>query len=220
MSMVETWPGQLPFCFPVNAHQCDQIWWTFATLAKFYQSGAYFWAFGIILILLWQKCFAIGQVFVAVDGQIFYNNLAIWSHWSPSPSLSSPSPSTSLSRRQRHRRHHRRRWGKNKSRVSPWGESSAFVARLRLEIMANHPYVRPNEPTNQLELILCHLFLCGGLEAVWPDLAKFRHFGKILKVFGQFLVGTFSILQTFEPTWVIFMLRANFHCCKWPKIEN
>ena len=23
--------------------------------------------------------------------------------------------------------------------------------------------------------------------AVWPDLAKFRHFGKILQVFGQFL---------------------------------
>ena len=34
------------------------------------------------------------------------------------------------------------------------------------------------------------------LQPMWPDLAKFRHFGKISKVFGQFLDGLFSICQT------------------------
>ena len=37
--------------------------------------------FGKNLILLWQKCDAIGQVCIVADGQIFLNTLAIWSHW-------------------------------------------------------------------------------------------------------------------------------------------
>ena len=36
--------------------------------------------FGKIMILLWQKCFTIGQVLIAIDGQIRLSNLAIWSH--------------------------------------------------------------------------------------------------------------------------------------------
>ena len=35
---------------------------------------------GIILKLLWQKLYGIGQIFIAVRGQILKNNLAIWSH--------------------------------------------------------------------------------------------------------------------------------------------
>ena len=36
--------------------------------------------FGKILMLLWQKCYAIGQVFIVADEKIIENNLAIWSH--------------------------------------------------------------------------------------------------------------------------------------------
>ena len=48
------------------------------------------------------------------------------------------------------------------------------------------------------------------LRTVWPDLVKFRHFGKILKVFGQFLKGLINICQNFESTWHIFMLSGKF----------
>ena len=36
------------------------------------------------------------------------------------------------------------------------------------------------------------------------DLAKFRRFGKILKVIGQFFGGLYSIWQTFVPFWHFF----------------
>ena len=39
-----------------------------------------YWVFGQILILLGQKCNAVGQVLIFLDGHILYNNLAIWSH--------------------------------------------------------------------------------------------------------------------------------------------
>ena len=38
------------------------------------------------------------------------------------------------------------------------------------------------------------------IHLVWPDLAIFCHFGKVLKVFGQFLDGLFSIWINFVPT--------------------
>ena len=37
--------------------------------------------FGKISILLWQKCYAFGQIVIAVKGQIFFLKKAIWSHW-------------------------------------------------------------------------------------------------------------------------------------------
>ena len=36
---------------------------------------------GKMLLLLWQKTNAIGQIFVTVNGQILRIDLAIWSHW-------------------------------------------------------------------------------------------------------------------------------------------
>ena len=48
------------------------------------------------------------------------------------------------------------------------------------------------------------------LEAVYPDLAKLCHFGKILCV-RQIFEGLFSSWQNVEPT------LANFRCCKSPK---
>ena len=40
-------------------------------------------------------------------------------------------------------------------------------------------------------------------------MAKFRHFGKILKVFVQFLDGSFGIRQTFVPTLAFLCYLAN-----------
>ena len=47
----------------------------------------------------------------------------------------------------------------------------------------------------------------------WPDLAKFRHFGNMLKVFG-------NCLRVYLAFGKIFCFLADFHCCKWPKIEQ
>ena len=58
------------------------------------------------------------------------------------------------------------------------------------------------------------------LHAVWPDLAKFRHFCNILKVFGQFLKLLFGIWQNFEHNWANYMFWANLHCYKRPNIEK
>ena len=46
--------------------------------------------------------------------------------------------------------------------------------------------------------------------SVWPNLAKFWHFGKILKVIGNFLGGLFSIWQNLKPTWIKFMPLSKF----------
>ena len=66
--------------------QCDQMWRNLATLVKFKKSLTKFFrvylVFGKILQLLWQKCNAIGQVCTVTDGEIFKDNLAIWSHCS------------------------------------------------------------------------------------------------------------------------------------------
>ena len=42
--------------------------------------------------------------------------------------------------------------------------------------------------------------------AVWPDLAKFRHFGNILKVFGPFFEWPIQYLANFCTNLGIFML--------------
>ena len=59
------------------------------------------------------------------------------------------------------------------------------------------------------------------LKRVWPDLAKFRHFGKIKKAKGQFWNDLFSIWQKFEPIFSNFKwLLANFHWSKRPNIQQ
>ena len=47
------------------------------------------------------------------------------------------------------------------------------------------------------------------VEAVWPDLAKFR-FGKILKGFRNLFAGVFSILQKLESTLAKILLLGKF----------
>ena len=57
--------------------------------------------------------------------------------------------------------------------------------------------------------------------AVLPDLSKFRHFGKILKIVWPFLEKVFSIWQKCEPAWANFLyFWANFYFSKWPNIEE
>ena len=59
------------------------------------------------------------------------------------------------------------------------------------------------------------LLLLPPLRSVWPDLAKFHHFVKILKVFGNFSTVYFPI---FESTLDFLCHWANFHCNEWQKI--
>ena len=56
-----------------------------------------------------------------------------------------------------------------------------------------------------------------GQGAVWPDLAKFRHLGKILTVFGNFLIAYLVFRKLFNLLWYIFCYWAILHCCTWPK---
>ena len=59
-----------------------------------------------------------------------------------------------------------------------------------------------------------------SLQPLSPVLAKFRHFGKLLKVFVQFSDGLLSIWKPFVPTLAFLCNWPNCHCCKWPKIEQ
>ena len=50
----------------------DQIWRNSGTILKVYVKFLrVYLVFGNMFILLWQKCYAIEQVFIVVDGQIF-----------------------------------------------------------------------------------------------------------------------------------------------------
>ena len=41
----------------------------------------FYFFFGEMLNLLWQICDIVGLIFSVANGQIFKNNLTIWSHW-------------------------------------------------------------------------------------------------------------------------------------------
>ena len=48
-------------------------------------------------------------------------------------------------------------------------------------------------------------------DPVGPDLAKFHHFGKMLKVFGNYLRVNFIFGQILlNPLWLIFMILGKF----------
>ena len=56
-----------------------------------------------------------------------------------------------------------------------------------------------------------------NLEAVWPDLAKFRHFGKMTQIFKWLR----DYLAKFGPTLAkLLCFWTAFQCCKWPNIEK
>ena len=57
----------------------SQFWPNLKSLGQFLRV---YLLLGKNLDQLWQILYAIGQVFIDVNGQILKNNLAIWSHWS------------------------------------------------------------------------------------------------------------------------------------------
>ena len=59
--------------------------------------------------------------------------------------------------------------------------------------------VSPFEPFNTPSNCFWKRFLFYP-PSVWPDLAKFRHFGNILQMFCQLFEGLISMWQTFKPT--------------------
>ena len=61
----------------------------------------------------------------------------------------------------------------------------------------------------------------GHWQEVWPDLAKFCHFGKKCTSPSQMFDSLFLIWQNAEPTLAnLWHYLANFHCCKWPHFEK
>ena len=58
-------------------------------------------------------------------------------------------------------------------------------------------------------------------QTVWPDLAKFRHFGKKFNRLWQFCMAYLvlgKILNQLLQLNVCYLL--NFLCCKWPKLKT
>ena len=54
-------------------------------------------------------------------------------------------------------------------------------------------------------------------QSVRPDLAKFRHFGTILKVFGKLMRVYLVFGKSFKLTLAkMLCCWASFHCCRWP----
>ena len=56
--------------------------------------------------------------------------------------------------------------------------------------------------------------------SVWPDLAKFRHFGNILKVFGICLWVNFELGTLLKLIWQFGCNVEKIQSHKWPKIEH
>ena len=66
--------------------QCDLIWWSFSTMANFKSSANIYLVqanYGTYIV----QFFATGSIFIAENGQLLANNLAIWSHWSYSTKM-------------------------------------------------------------------------------------------------------------------------------------
>ena len=66
----------------------------------------------------------------------------------------------------------------------------------------------------------CSITLCTSIGPVWPDLAKFRHFGKTFKVLGNF----WRLIYYLGKFWADFgkfcMSWGKSYWCKWPKFKN
>ena len=55
--------------------------------------------------------------------------------------------------------------------------------------------------THKVNIVVLHLPTFEGLfVTVWPDLPKFHHFGKMLKIFGNFFRVTLVFGKNLEPT--------------------
>ena len=60
----------------------------------------------------------------------------------------------------------------------------------------------------------------GESSSVWPNLAKFRHHGKIFQTFDKCMTVHF-FGKMLKPTRAnLLHYWANFYCCKWPNLKN
>ena len=86
-------------------------------------------------------------------------------------------------------------------------------------------------PKQKNQFLSCSIFLSkfrslqaffSALLTVWPDLAKFRHCGKLFQVLANILrVYLVCIWQNVETNLVTFVCHwATFYCCKWKKLKN
>ena len=157
---------------------------------------------GKILITPWQF-FAVIQLSFFTMAKYFHNNLAIWSHFNSIKEfclflflmlkLLSTSSSSSTSTAATcffyyfttwdHVSRRRRLVVPNSCfRKQPFAQNFVF----NLTYLAGNSTYLPNYPPTYLP--------------VWPDLAKFRHFGTTLKHFGHFeSVRLVGICQNYEP---------------------
>ena len=62
------------------------------------------------------------------------------------------------------------------------------------------------------------IILLGSRGPEWPDLAKFRLFGKLLRVAGNFLTDSWVFCQIANQSWQMFCAFGQFS--KWPNIEK
>ena len=124
-------------------------------------------------------------------------------------------------------------WGKNKMKVIVCGHATATAtaskpARNTWLHQENHFSLYRNSLTwwrRRKEILgfcftFCAVSFLSLSQPVWRDLAKFCHFGKILKFFWQFLKSLVLHLANFEPTLAFLCYWANFHRGKWPKFEK
>ena len=71
----------MKFCQKISMTRFGEIlplWQKFTSLWQKFDS---LFLFGKMLSLLWQICDIVGLIFSVANGQIFKNNLTIWSHW-------------------------------------------------------------------------------------------------------------------------------------------
>ena len=72
-------------CCKGGAKQCDQSCTKFCHFGQILKDFGYSLrvcsVFGKILNLLWRNSFAIGQIFIVVNGQIIKSKIVIWPHW-------------------------------------------------------------------------------------------------------------------------------------------
>ena len=98
--------------------------------------------------------------------------------WSPGPTLPAPSRCTTWPRRWR---------GQSSAR-----SRTSFKMNLSMHTVVDWSFCLAAVVINN-----------ATLKSVWPNLANFRHFGKILRVFGKFIDGIFPIWQMLSLLWQI-----------------
>ena len=104
----------------------------------------------------------------------------------------------------------------------PWGAFVTSEFSFKIEKCQSKAFDAATKTMLKFYFVCSHTNdVYGGLQtAVWPDLAKFRHFGQMLITSGKLLNGLFSVWHYFERAGKIVWFWANINCCKCLNIEN